>query len=315
MMKRSEIVTGTSVKYEAVRLRNLNTNKVVQDEYTLVGMFMELPHKSKSQFTSGVLKELPGTFVGYIKGSSQLKTLQVYLVNSDNEVVKLKEYYKNYEFLFMNINRLSATRMPKNVSDYLKKLHKKYQSNVKLKLEVDRLNAQTTKNNQEIVNLAKEITKDLEKTVEVDYSTIPNMELLEIVERELNKKNLNKDLEEIVAVEKDGDQSLTIMFDLESLYNPKEFELYEDGDGGVSAEKELTKEEIFKLLDRKEIFAIKDYMYELSRVAGITYTFDLETEISEDFTVYLQGYIKIKLTTRENLDETINKLASILTGK
>lgn len=314
-MKRSEIVTGTSVKYEALRLTDPKTNKVMREGYTLIGMLMTLPMKGKASYKGSPLQEVPGTFVGYIKGSSQLKTMHVFLVASDEEVIRLTNQYRNYEFLYININQLSATRMPKKVSDYLKKLHKKYQSEAKLKLELERLQAVKDQNQRDIVNLSEEIKKDLEKTIKVDYSSLPNMEVLELVERGINKHKLNKDLVEIVAVDNNGEQNLTIMLDFESLYNPKEFELYEDGDGGVSAESALTKEETFKLLASKERYTVNRYKEELSKVSGIQFIFDLETEISDDFTVYMLGYFKIKITNKAHLDETISKLARIFTNK
>ena len=165
-MKISEVKDGVSLKYEAITI----TGKT-KEPYTLIGMFMELP---TNFIKEGREYHISGKFIGYIKGSGQLQELSVSFYNSDEDANKAFRDRFSQNDLPININRLSATRMPKVISDHLKKLHKQYQEESKLQENLRKLDKKSKIAKENINTLTRTIAEDLKREVKTDYKSLPD---------------------------------------------------------------------------------------------------------------------------------------------
>src|SRR5699024_1992210 len=75
--------------------------------------------------------EEPSTFIGFVNGKNKAQKLDVYFTNTDKVVIEKHKnaYQLRKDTIYVNINHLSATRMPANISTPLKKIctqHAKY---------------------------------------------------------------------------------------------------------------------------------------------------------------------------------------------
>lgn len=301
-MKISELRDGMSLKYEALAIKEFN-----QDAYTLVGMFMTLP----SKVSVSLVDQVPGIFVGYIKGSSQLKTLRIYLTNNDKDAKPKSAFFKNDGILVVNINRISATRMPKTVSDYLKQLHKNYQKNIALKAEMDKLKNKTNETDKTIREISNTLSKTLIKDTKVEYKKLPDGELYNLAVEILNKYNHKHHIYEIASYRSTTNQKLNITVAFNKLYNPSGLGLFREYDGSVLQNETITNEQIYKLLVESDKKAIDFIKYRLDRIKGIEYKFEIDTQPHSDFSVSVFGYYTILIKDKAAFEKIIESIGNI----
>jgi hypothetical protein len=309
-MKISEIKDGMSLKYEALTL----TSKK-QEPYTLVGMFMELPKRFKAD--DNKYYQSRGKFIGYIKGSGQLQELKVRFYNSDEEVAKELEISLQFGELPMNINRLSATRMPKVISDHLKNLHKQYQGEKKRQATIKSLEDQSNKANETINTLTKKIANDLKKEVKTDYKTIPESTFYDTARNMFSKYNNQNDFCD-VFVKKGEKIALTIEFYLKGSYPDYLLNLPRKVDKIHEIDFNLSNKKVYKLLkvnDREKVNAINA---DLNKIKGLTYVLNYNEDRDVNYRDKVSAYYTLTINERvdhQHLEELVKKLAIIFQYK
>lgn len=309
-MKISEIKDGMSLKYEAATL----TSKK-QEPYTLVGMFMELPKSYKAG--GGKSYQKAGKFIGYIKGSGQLQELKVYFHNSDKAVAKELEISLMREELPMNIDRLSATRMPKVISDHLKNLHKQYQGEKKRQAEIKRLEDQSNQANETIYSLTKTIANDLKKEVKTDYKTIPESTFYDTARNMFSKYNNQPDFS-AVFVKKGEKIALTIEFYLKGSYPDYLLNLPRKVDKPHEIDFDLSNKKVYKLLNVKDRETVNAINSNLSKIKGLKYVLNYNEDRDVDYRDKVSAYYTLTITERvdhQHLEELMKKLARIFQTK
>jgi hypothetical protein len=309
-MKISELRDGMSIKYEAEQRKDIKTQKIIQEAYTLVGMFMTLPAKAKDP--SAINNQIPGTFIGYIKGSTQLKKLRVYLVPNDKAVSETQRGYFPEDILIVNISRLSATRMPKTVSDYLKQLHKKYQSEATIQAEISRLKQQSSQTNKEITDLSSNLSQSLVKDLKLDYKNLPSIELAKLAAEKLNTYKHRNEIRQISTDPYIQKPFIIVSLSFVELNDPQAMGLYRDFDGSISWNESLTQEDLFKIMNPSDKDTITIINRGLQSIKGIKYELDLVAEPSESFDVDVQGYYEIEIVDKENFEKIVKQLANVL---
>lgn len=309
-MKISELRDGMSIKYEAEQRKDIKTQKIIQEAYTLVGMFMTLPKKTNDP--NALTKQIPGTFVGYIKGSTQLKKLRIYLAPNDKTARDLQRDYFPEDILIVNINHISATRMPKTVSDYLKQLHKKYQSEESIQDEISLLKQKASQTNKDINDLSSTLSQSLVKDLKVDYKNLPSNELAILASERLNKYKHRHNIFEISTNPYSKEPFILVSFIFVELNNPQAMSLYRDYDGSVNWHESLTQEQIFNIMNPSDKETIKEIKKGLNSINGIQYELDLVASPDNDFDVDMQGYFGIEIIDKENFEKIVKQLANVL---
>lgn len=128
-MNFKEIKPLSSIKYEFK-----GSQKYGLPPLYLKGMFSTvLPPKSNE----------PSTFIGFINGKNKAEKLNVFFTNTDKVVIEnhTKRFHREGDVIFININHLSATRMPANISGSLKQIctqHAKYCEKKRLIKELEK---------------------------------------------------------------------------------------------------------------------------------------------------------------------------------
>lgn len=293
-----------SIKYEAITSKK-------QEPYTLVGMFMELPKSYKAG--DGKNYQRSGKFIGYIKGSGQLQELKVYFYNSDKEVAKELEVSSMREELPMNINRLSATRMPKVISEHLKKLHKQYQGEKKRQAEIKRLEDQSNQANETIYSLTRTIANDLKKEVKTDYKTIPELTFYETAVNLFSKYKNRNDV--VDAFVKNGEKlALTIQVCLPGSYPEYLLNLPRQVDKPHLIDFDLSNKQVYKLLKVKDRETVNAINADLNKVKGLTYVLNYNEDRDVGYRDKVCPYYTLTITERvdcQHLEELVKKLARI----
>lgn len=306
IMKISEIKDGMSLKYEALTL----TSKK-QEPYTLVGMFMELPKSYVAD--NGKTYQRIGKFIGYIKGSGQLQELKVSFYTSDEAVAKELDFRLNHGEIPMNINRLSATRMPKVISDHLKNLHKQYQGEKKRQAEIKRLEGQSNQANETINTLTKTIATELKTELKTDYKSIPELTFYETALKLFSKYKNRTDVVDVFV--KRGDKlALTIQVCLKGSYPGYLLNLPRQLDMPHKIDFDLSNKQVYKLLKVKDRETINGINSDLNKVKGLTYVLNYNEDRDVGYNDKVCAYYTLTINERvdhQHLEELIKKLARI----
>ena len=288
-MKISEIKDGMSLKYDAITI----TGKK-KETYTLVGMFMDLPKSFKYE---GKPYQSYGKFIGYIKGSGQLQELQVYFYNSDEEVTKELENRTSQVELPMNINRVSATRMPKVISDHLKKLHKQYQEEKKRQSEIRKLEAQSTKANDTIYSLTKTISADLKNEIKTDYKNLPDSTFYLTATKLFSKYKNRHDITD-VYVKDENNPSLKIELCLTGRYPEYALYLLRKEDNPYEIDYEKSNKKLYGLLNVKDRETIKSINSDLSKIKGLSYYLGFNENGDTGYSSKIVAYYTLTIPNR-----------------
>lgn len=325
-MKISEIKDGMSIKYEAIRLKNEINKKVVQESYTLIGMFMELP--KVYQGGNGRTYQKEGKFIGYKKGSNQLQEVKVYFHESDEVVIKELDRTVMIGSLPMNINRLSATRMPKVISDHLKRLHKQYQEEIKYRDELQRL-AERSKVMSEkskqvkgtITTLTQEIAKSLRTEVKAEVINRPKnppdfqyytraRQLLYNYSGSCNMLDL--------YVEDGDDFSLKVVIGLYGNYGSYFTGLPRKKDNPKAIDFVGSYKKLYKVLREKDKHTVDYINNGLSKIKDVQYEVRFNDSQNTNYTTQINAYYKIKFNEklgREQQEELIKQIGRVFIKK
>jgi hypothetical protein len=301
-MNLSEIDIGTSLKYDYPAIGK-------QGAYTLVGIFVELPNRYRKD--NGNYSQKPGLFLGYIKGSSQFKKLKVYFYNSDKEATDSWENVISHDSISMNINRLSATKMPKKVSDYLKALHKQYQAENKRQEEIKRLEAQSSKAYDKISTLSKNIVESLQNDPEYkpDYKNMSD-ENFYLEAKQLFSKSKHKHVIKDVYVDKITNVvSLNIELELKDRYNPDSFVEYENY--GPHYDYARSYKTTFEQLTSRDKLILDKINTPLLGIKDLKINIYLEFGDGIDDMGHIIALYKININDKSNLDSTIEQIGKI----
>ena len=299
-MNISELRDGMSLKYESIAIKEKN-----KEAFTLIGTFMTLPKKVKEGTAS--FDQLPGIFVGYIKGSNQLKKVHVYLFKTDKEVLNFNSKGYKPELLAMNVNRLTSTRIPKVISDHLKKLHKQYQDDLKIQMEITRLQKESSKKNKTIDSLSETLDNNLKESLKPDYKALSDLEMYssaaEILKKERHKYN-------VTSIS--GYESLYINLKLEMLYNPSAMGLFNEYDGSISWHKDkLTPTQAFNMLDEIDKENLNEINSRLNKIRPLTYKTKIDVSPRDDFYVEVSITYHINFLDKEKFEEIVKTLSII----
>lgn len=128
-MNFKEIKPLSSIKYEFK-----GSQKYGVPPLYLKGMFSTVLHPNSNE---------PSTFIGFINGKNKAEKLSVFFTNTDKVVIEnySKRFHREGDDIFININHLSATRMPANISGSLKQIctqHAKYCEKKRLIKELEK---------------------------------------------------------------------------------------------------------------------------------------------------------------------------------
>ena len=299
-MKISELRDGMSLKYEYIDIKEKN-----KEAYTLIGTFMTLPKKVKDGIAS--YDQLPGIFVGYIKGSNQLKKVHVYLFKTDKEVLIFNSKGYKTDLLAMNVNRLSATRIPKVISDHLHKLHKQYQDDLKLQMEISRLQRESSKKNKTIESLSETLSNNLKAEILPDYKSLSDLEMYTSAAEILKKEKHRYKVTNI-----SGHDSLYINLKLEMLNNPSAMGLFREYDGSMHWHKDkLTPKQAFNMLDEIDKEHLNEIDSRLNKIRPLTYKTKIDASPRDDFFVDVSITYSINFLDKEKFEEIVKTLATI----
>lgn len=307
-MKISEVKDGISLKYEGVTV-----TRQKQEPFTLVGMFMEIPKSYKAG--DGNNYQNGGTFIGYIKGTNQLKTLTVYFYNSDKAVAKDLDYRVKKEEFPMNIERLSATRMPKVISDHLKRLHKQYQEENKRQEEIERLEQQSNKANETLEKLSTTLANSLKKELKLDLKRTPEYDLYTSAKKDLELRILARDNSKKryevsdIYVNTDNELSLTVVLLMKNRYSL--ISIYKIGANATERDYAFSYDGFYSSLTNNDRYAIDNINEALSEEKGLTYKirYNSDPDISYNDNIVIDYNIKVSdLIKVDSLGITLERI-------
>lgn len=301
-MNLSEIGIGTSLKYEYPAIGK-------QDAYTLVGMLVELPNRYIKD--NGNYAQKPGLFLGYIKGTNQFKKLKVYFYNSDKEATDSWENVISHDSISMNINRLSATKMPKKVSDYLKAMHKQYQDENKRQEEIKRLETQSSKAYDKISTLSKNIVESLKSDPDYkpDYKNMSDVTFYETAKNLFSKTNHEHVINYCYIDKRNNGLNLTIGLELKDQYNKSTFKEFVNLDANYDYARSY-KMVVEQLTDSDKVI-LDGINTPLLNLENVTFNIKLELDADLGSKGPILALYAIKINDKSQLESIIEQLGKI----
>lgn len=300
-MNLSEIGTGTSLKYDYPAIGK-------QEAYTLIGIFVELPNRYKKD--NGNYSQKPGLFLGYIKGTSQFKKLKVYFYNSDKDATDSWENVISHDSISMNINRLSATRMPKKVSDYLKALHKQYQDENKRQEEIKRLEDQSSKATETINKLSANIVDSLEKetSYKPDYKNMPDLMFYATAKQHFKKTKHKYDSLDVYVSTRNKENLLILELELPERYYKSDLKLYaESGPYDYARSYKMAVEQMTK----RDKAILESLNTGLNKIKPLTYGIRLNLDPELDGIGHMIATYELKIHDKSKLESILEQLGKI----
>lgn len=300
-MKLSEIGTGTSLKYEFPAVGK-------QGAYTLVGMFVELPNRYRK--SNGNYAQVSGLFIGYIKGTSQFKKLKVYFYTSDKDATDSWENVISHDSISMNINRLSATRMPKNVSDYLKALHKQYHDENKRQEEIKRLEDQSKKATETINKLSENIVDSLQKdsSYKPDYKNMLDLTFYSTAKQQFKKTKHKYDSVDVYVDKRNNETLLILELELPERYYKSDLKVYDrSGPYDYARSYKMAVEQMTKR-DNSILEALNNG---LNKIKPLTYSIRLNLDPELDGIGHMVATYELKIHDKSKLESIIEQLGKI----
>lgn len=157
-MNFKDIKPLSSIKYEFKGSQKYNVSPLY-----LKGMFSTVINPKSGE---------PSTFIGFVNGKNKAQQLDVYFTNTDKVVVeKHKNIYNlRKNTIYVNINHLSATRLPANISSPLKKIciqHAKYYEKQQI---IKKLEEEKNKELNKFDTIFSEVNTKYTKELEEDKS-------------------------------------------------------------------------------------------------------------------------------------------------
>lgn len=154
-MNFKDIKPFSSIKYEFKGSKKYNVAPLY-----LKGMFSTIVNPNSGE---------PSTFIGFVNGKNKAQQLHVYFTNTDKTVIEKhkNDYNLRKNTIYLNINHLSATRLPANISSTLKKICMQYAKYYEKQLLIKKLkeeeNQELNKFNTIFTEVNDKYTKELEE--------------------------------------------------------------------------------------------------------------------------------------------------------
>lgn len=172
-MKISEIKTGNSLKYDYKDEEG--------KERTLIGTFVSVP-KGKEE----------GLFIGYIKGLNEVKEYKVLFANSQKAADEITNNLWDYRNTYGMVPRnFSPTRMPKVISDKLKRAVREGKKVVETKNKIKEYEKEIEKLHYQMSAegaVLREELEDLDEVVKLNS----RMDFSQLTEREMTRMYLEQ---------------------------------------------------------------------------------------------------------------------------
>lgn len=148
--------------------------------------------------------EEPSIFIGFVNGKNNAQQLNVFFTNTDKVIIeKNKERFRNENTVYLNINHLSATRFPANISASLKKICVQYAKMYDKRMKIKELEDEERKERNKFNNLFSETNDVYRKEVDEDITQYTKKEhinkLLGIISNNTNLRWRSKSESSIYA--------------------------------------------------------------------------------------------------------------------
>lgn len=157
-MNFKEIKPFSSIKYEFKGSKKYNVPPLY-----LKGMFSTIINPNSGE---------PSTFIGFVNGKNKAQQLHVYFTNTDKTVIEKhkNDYNLRRNIVYVNINHLSATRLPANISGTLKKICMQYAKYYETQLQIKKLKEEENKELNKFNTIFDEVNNKYTKELKEDKS-------------------------------------------------------------------------------------------------------------------------------------------------